>query len=83
MRPCDNIKLSGERKAQDAEKKSAAKPRRTSRLLFWGDLRFTSGADRDATQQGRRVGAALLMLIREDAQGGFEAWQAVQESSQR
>ena len=41
-----------------------------SRLLFWGDLCFTSGANRDATQQGRRVGAALLMLIQEDVQGG-------------
>lgn len=45
-----------------------------SRLLFWGDLRFTSGANRDATQQGRRVVAALLMLIQEDVQRGFAAW---------
>jgi hypothetical protein len=30
-----------------------------SRLLFWGDLRFTSGADRDATQTGTQRGSGV------------------------
>lgn len=30
-----------------------------SRLLFWGDLRFTSGADRDATQTWTQRGSGV------------------------
>nr|DAE25077.1 MAG TPA: hypothetical protein [Siphoviridae sp. ct4Am4] len=27
--------------------------------MFWGDLRFTSGADRDATQTGTQSGSGV------------------------